>query len=316
MILTRAPLRIPLGGGGTDFPSFYNKYGGYILGFAIQRYVYVVLHPTSDKKYHLKYSKIEVCENLDQMDNRVAAETLKHFNVDPGLEISTFSDVPESSGLGGSSSFCAALVLAIRKFLGQPIDSKYIYADSYEIERRKAKQPGGFQDQYFASFGGARELSFSNTYFYDRPIGTQIMSLLPNLRLVYVGGSSKRLDIAKNQDFKVNEGDSKMVSSLLTVKEIGQGIKKALDSNDYQKIGSLFNTHWESKKLRDPNITSPEIDLVYSKGLEYGATGGKLIGMGGGGYILFCGDRLNGQFPSVELKLDTEGAKMLYKEVN
>jgi len=314
MILTRAPLRIPIGGGGTDFPSFYKKYGGYILGFAIQKYVYVVIHKTSDNKYHLKYSKTEVSDNLDLLENRVAAEALKFFDVPPGLEISTFSDVPESSGLGGSSSFCVALVLALRILQDKKVIPDLLFSDSYDIERRKANQSGGFQDQYFASFGGAEEINFSDIYFSCANVDSIVEGLLPHLRLVYVGNSSKRLEIAQVQDLKTKQGDQDMVNNLLSVKQIGKEIMGALIEGNYDEVGGHFRNHWESKKKRDPNITNETIDYMYNEGLKSGAVGGKLIGMGGGGYILFCGDKLNGRFPSVELKLDTEGAKVLYKE--
>jgi len=314
MILTRAPLRVPIGGGGTDFPSFYKVHGGYILGFAIQKYVYVVIHKTSDKQYHLKYSKTEVSDNLYSLDNRVAAEALKFFDVPPGLEISTFSDVPESSGLGGSSSFCVALVLALRTLQNKKIIPDLLFTDSYDIERRKANQPGGFQDQFFASYGNAQEINFTDIFFSPSNVNSVIEGLLPHLRLVYVGNSSKRLDIAKIQDLKTKQGDQDMVNNLLAVKQIGKEIMGALVEGNYDEVGGHFRNHWESKKKRDPNITNETIDYMYSEGLKSGAIGGKLIGMGGGGYILFCGDKLNGRFPSVELKLDTEGAKVLYKE--
>jgi len=313
MILVRAPLRIPLGGGGTDFPSFFNEFGGYILGFAISKYVYVVIHPTMDKKYHLKYSKTECVDNLDLLENRVAAECLKYFKVEPGLEISTFSDVPESSGLGGSSSFCVALVTALRSYLGYPLDPNKIFNEAYDIERNKAKQPGGFQDQWFASFGGAHEIFFSGVHSSPRRVDNWVKELIPHLRLVYVGTSSRRLTIASNQNEKTKSKDTQMVSGLLSVKSIGEKIGKALEEKDFDRIGKLFHEHWESKKVRDPNVTTPEIDKIYSSGLKFGALGGKVIGMGGGGYILFCGNNLNGRFSSVDLSLDTEGAKVLYQ---
>lgn len=313
MILTRAPLRIPLGGGGTDFPSFYSVHGGYILGFAIQKYVYVVLHKTVDKKYHLKYSRNESAEELDKLENRVAAEVLKFYNVTPGIEVSTFSDVPESSGLGGSSAFCVALVLAVRQLLGMPTKENLVFEDAYDIERRKAKQPGGFQDQLISSLGGALEMEFTNVFFTSKRIDNLIEDLIPHLRLVFAGTSEKRLHIAQNQDSKTLDGDESMVSGLLTVKQLGKEIRGTLESGDYNKLGQLFNKHWISKKQRDPSITTPAIDSLYSEGLRLGAAGGKLVGMGGGGYILFCGQNLNGKLPSIGLELDKEGAKVLFQ---
>ena len=313
MLLTRAPLRVPIGGGGTDFPSFYQKYGGYILGFAIRKYVYVVLHKTTDKKYYLKYSRTESAEELDQLENRVAAEVLKYFDVPPGLEVATFSDVPESSGLGGSSAFCVALVLAVRQYLGLPIEASLLFNDAVDIERRKAKQPGGFQDQYFSALGGAHEMEFTDVFFAPKRVDSLIENLLPHLRLVFAGTSEKRLGIARMQESKTNVGDQSMVDGLLKVKQLGKDVKVSLESSDYDKVGKIFNHHWSAKKLRDPNITTPQVDSVYEEGLKLGATGGKLIGMGGGGYILFCGQNLDGRLPTVDLEIDKEGAKVLFQ---
>ena len=178
MIVTRAPLRIPLGGGGTDFPSYYLKYGGYILGFALDKYVHCVLHDTIDDKIRLKYSKTEVVDDVDRLENRIAAEALKWYSITKGVEVATFSDVPESSGLGGSSAFCVALVTALRHKLGLPMDKYIIFASAYDIERNKAGQPGGIQDQYFASFGGAWALELGKKFKTGK---VDVSRLLPKL---------------------------------------------------------------------------------------------------------------------------------------
>ncbi len=312
MILTRAPLRIPLGGGGTDFPSFYRKYGGYILGFAIQKYVYVVLHKTADAQYHIKYSKSESSPNLASLENRVAAEALRFFNVPAGIEVATFSDVPESSGLGGSSAFCVALVLALRGYLGLTCTREQLFQDAYQIERVEAAQPGGFQDQYFAAQGGAYMIEASDVFFNPRRIDSLVENALPYFKLVYVGEGPRRQTIAKMQDSRTLSGDRDMVASLLTVKELGRKVKQALSECNYDELGRLFNQHWEAKKQRDASITTPYIDKVYEEGLKLGATGGKLVGMGGGGYMLFCGVGLRNHYTGTDLRLDKQGATMLY----
>src|SRR4030042_313264 len=176
VIVTRAPLRIPLGGGGTDFPSYYLKYGGYVLGFALNQYVHVVVHPTRDGMIHLKYSKAEASEDVDALDNRVAAEALKWFGWKGGIEIATFSDVPEGSGLGGSSAFCVALVKALDLLTaeerGRRLMNRYeIFAAAWDIERNCAGQPGGMQDQFFASFGGGWSIELGEKFAERRGAG-------------------------------------------------------------------------------------------------------------------------------------------------
>lgn len=309
MIITRAPLRIPLGGGGTDFPSYYLKYGGYILGFAITQYVYCIIHDTIDKYIRLKYSKNEVVEDVDKLENRIAAEALKTYNVTKGVEIATFADVPESSGLGGSSAFCVALVAALRKRLGISLDKYEIFQSAYNIERVRAGQPGGVQDQLFASLGGA----WCTELGKDMNLGmVNVSKLLPKLKLVYTNTHRTTLEIARKQTEDTDLKDETVLDLLRRTKELGLEVKECIKDGNLDKIGEIFNTHWENKKKRSDLISSLELDSIYERALRSGATGGKLIGLGGGGYFLFyVPDRLEG-FETVDFEVDWEGVKVIY----
>lgn len=315
MIITRAPLRIPLGGGGTDFPSYFEKYGGYILGFALDKYVYVVVHKTIDKVVRLKYSKSEVVSDIDYLENRVAAETLKYMDVTSNIEVATFSDVPEASGLGGSSAFCVALLIGLKRLKGLPLNKQYLFKEAYHIERELAGQPGGLQDQWFASRGNAWRLLLSKGLRIEADI-IEVSGLLPYLKLVYTGSGRTSLVIADQQDKGVTEENEAVLASLHKTKELGLDIESYLLSNQFDKIGSTFHKHWESKKLRSNHISTLDIDTIYGVARASGAVGGKLLGLGGGGYFLFYSENgLPGldYLHTLSVGLDSEGVKVIYE---
>ena len=310
MILTRAPLRIPLGGGGTDFPSYYLRHGGFVCGFALANYVYVVLHKTLDRKIRVKYSKAECVDDVEALENRVAAEALKAYGITDSIEIATFSDVPEGSGLGGSSSFCVALVLALRKLLGLNMDRYEIHASAYDIERNRAGVPGGLQDQFFASLGGAWTLELGDSFKQE---ALDIGDLPSMLKLVYTGSPRMNLDIAHNQISKTSNGDSSMQKSLDAVKGLGKEIAIAIRDGDYEHVGELFHIHWLSKLSRDPDIASPAVKAAYDSFRHNGVLGGKLIGLGGGGYfLLYAPNGCLADVPHMNVVPDFEGCKVVY----
>lgn len=319
MIVTRAPLRIPLGGGGTDFPSYYLKYGGYVIGFALNQYVHVVTHPTKDGVIHLKYSKAESSEDVDALDNRVAAEALKWFGWKGGIEIATFSDVPESSGLGGSSAFCVALVKALdlltmeQRGRSRPMNPYEVFAAAWDIERNYAEQPGGMQDQFFASFGGAWDLELGEK-FVERRVDGMVRGLIPYLRLAFVDGRrGNSLDIAASQREKTDMDDAEMTDNLHRVKEQGRSMEAALAERNYTRVGELLHDHWENKRQRDPRISTKKVDEVYGECRSNGVAGGKLLGAGGGGYLLlFCSNGFN-SFPTIPVGVDRKGAQVVYR---
>ena len=322
MIITRAPLRIPLGGGGTDFASYYKKYGGYLLGFACNFHVYVVVHPIMESKIHLKYSKNEVVdcteEGLSQLENTIAAETIRHIGlpVTGGLEISTFSDVPESSGLGGSSSFVCALLLGLSTLADKDeYNPEKLFTDAFHIERELAGSPGGMQDQFFASKGGSNVVILGSEDKSNLS-GTSEISLdgfVNNLYLVYTNETRSSLDIAVRQNEKTDELDETMIESLTKIKDIGTKIERLLYAKQYKQIATLFTEHWESKLLRDPSIATPEMDTVWNKCLDAGALGGKLIGLGGGGYFLMYSERSLESIGGIPLEVYPNGAEVIHE---
>jgi len=313
MILTRAPLRIPVGGGGTDFPSYYLKHGGYILGFAIDKYVHVALNETIDSKVRLKYSKNEVVDTADQLENRIAAEALKFYGIENGIEIVTFSDVPEGSGLGSSSAFCVALVAALRQFTKRDLDKEILFNEAYQIERVLAAQPGGMQDQWFAAYGGVHcfELGSNDEHVKSRSIDLQ--EFIERLRLIYAGGGRTDLGIAERQNEKTASLDQGMIRNLDNVKRIGFLIEDSIRKGNYDKVGRIFHHHWLNKKNRDSSITNSDINRLYELARYQGVSGGKLLGLGGGGYLLLYTNNGWKHPDEIEFSIDYEGAKVVYQ---
>ena len=323
MIITRAPLRIPLGGGGTDFQSYYSKYGGYLLGFACDLYVYVVVHPVKDAKIHLKYSKNEVVDateyGLDQLENKVAAEAIRYIGLPSsgGLEISTFSDVPESSGLGGSSSFTCALLTGLNALANrEPYIPERLFGEAFHVERELAQSPGGMQDQFFAAKGGSNVLILGGlTEDGEDLSGTStidISGFVDKLYLVYTNETRSSLDIAVRQNEKTEALDEIMLESLNQVKVIGNKIERYLHSGSYREIANLFTEHWESKMRRDHEIATPEMLDIWNQCLDAGALGGKLIGLGGGGYFLMYSEVSLIPIGGIPIRVAPNGAEVVH----
>ena len=250
---------------------------------------------------------------MDELENRVAAEALKWYNVTKGVEIATFSDVPESSGLGGSSAFCVALVIALRRKLGLSLDEKDVtFASAYDIERNKAVQPGGMQDQFFATFGGAWSLDLlSKGFNRDR---VDISNLIPHLKLIYTNSCRMNLEIARRQTLETSGNSERMVQNLDSVKALGKEVEQAICDGKPTEVGRLFREHWLLKKQRDNLISNPYLDELYDNLMSRGAVGGKLIGLGGGGYFLLVAPLFDSfGLDCIDFNVDTEGAKVVYE---
>ena len=321
MILSRAPLRIPLGGGGTDFATYYKEHGGYFLGFACNLYVYVMVHSIIEPKINLKYSKNESVEcsleGLDQLENKVAAEAIRHIGLPEkgGLEIATFSDVPESSGLGGSSSFTCALLVGLNALVGrEPYTIEELFTQSFHIEREVAGIPGGMQDQYFASRGGSYSVILGSEKLEESSGSSpvDVTDFANNLYLVFTNRVRPNLDIATRQNEKTEQSDADMLASLQKVKEIGRIIERHIYTKKYKEIAVLFSEHWGSKMDRDPDIATPEMQEIWDQCLGAGALGGKLIGLGGGGYFLMYSTRSLEPIGGIPIKVAPTGAEIVH----
>jgi D-glycero-alpha-D-manno-heptose-7-phosphate kinase len=292
MIIIRSPLRVTLGGGGTDLPSYYERFGGFLIAAAIDKYVYITLHETFVDYLIIKYSKMEQVKNIDEIRHPIIREALRLLDIKCSrLEISSMADIPSGTGLGSSGSFTTALLKALHSYKNELIHPKDLAEQACEIEITRLKEPIGKQDQYIAAYGGlncftfnkngsveASPLKISKETYYD---------LEDNLLLFFTGYSRSASSILKHQKEKSEANNSEMIDNLHFVKDLGTQSKKALEAGDLIKFGELMNVHWQHKKKRSDEMAGGRINEWYETAMKNGAAGGKIIGAGGGGFFMF-----------------------------
>jgi len=292
MIVTRAPLRIPLGGGGTDLPAYYSQYGGSLTAVAINKYVYVVVNqPTVDGLIRLKYSESETVNTVDDIHHRVFREALAFTGVNSGIEIATMADAPAGTGLGSSGSFTVALLMALHTVKRESITRQALAEEACDIEMNKAGMTTGKQDQYLAALGGFVCLDIDTSgKVAASPLSVEphiVEELRSNMLLFYTGKIRRDSEILQAQERDTQSGVREVVESLHTTKEIGFEIKAALKEGRLERFGQLLHRHWENKKVRSQKISDPQIDRWYEIARGKGALGGKVMGAGGSGFFLF-----------------------------
>jgi D-glycero-alpha-D-manno-heptose-7-phosphate kinase len=292
MIITRSPLRISLGGGGTDLPSYYREHSGFIIAAAIDKYVYITLHHTFVPELIIKYSKMEHVHSVDEVQHPIIREALRIAHVEtPALEITSMADIPAGTGLGSSGSFTTALLKALHAHNRHLMHPQELAEQACHIEIDLLKEPIGKQDQYIAAYGGITCFRFMpNGQVEAWPLKIDrdtLYALEDNLLLFFTGYSRSASSILKEQDDKSKQSNKEMVDNLHFVKELGRQSKDALEAGDLHAFGELMNVHWEHKKKRSANMSNGKIDEWYDLARQHGAVGGKLIGAGGGGFLMF-----------------------------
>lgn len=294
MIIARSPLRISLGGGGTDLPSYYSQHGGFLVAAAINQYVYVTFQSRYiyAKEILLRYSQIERVASAEGIQHPIIREVLRMLDIrDQNIEISSFADIPAGTGLGSSGSFTTALVKAAHKFKNAHVTPEELARLSAHIEIDRLAEPVGKQDQYIAAYGGLTVFEFlSDGRVQARPLrvtSETLYHLEDNLLLFATGITRNASSILKEQDDKSRAKDHDMVENLHVIKDLGVKSCQALESGDLAEFARLMNVHWEHKKKRSQGMSSGDIDRWYRTALDNGALGGKLIGAGGGGFLMF-----------------------------
>ena len=291
MIIVRSPLRISLGGGGTDLPSYYRKHGGFVVSAAIAKYVYITISEAFWPQIRLKYSKMEEVETVDQIQHPIIREAMKLTGVNgPYLDIVSLSDIPAGTGLGSSGSFTTALLRALHTMNRHFVSPQELAEQACHIEIDLLKEPVGKQDQYIASFGGITSFEFSpDDKVTVKPLkipADALANLEDNLLLFFTGSSRSASEILRDQDSKSKSDSSEMLSNLHFTKQLGLESRDALEAGDLRKFAELMATHWEHKKRRSPGMSSGPIDELYQLARASGALGGKLVGAGGGGFLM------------------------------
>lgn len=292
MITTRSPLRITLGGGGTDLPSYYNKHEGFVLSAAIDKYVYVSLLKTFAQSIKLKYSKMENVQEVSDIQHPIIKEVLNYFKFEkPKIEITSFADIPSGTGLGSSGSFTTALIKSVVVHQRINLSQSELAELACYIEIEKLREPIGKQDQYIAAFGGLTQFTFKkDNKVKVEPLDIDqdtMYDLQDNLMLFFTGFSRSASNILNDQDVKSKKNDEYMIENLHYVKDLGFKIKEALKKKNTNLFGELMLDHWEYKKKRSNNMSNAKIDEWYELGIKNGAIGGKVVGAGGGGFLMF-----------------------------
>lgn len=292
MIIVRSPLRISLGGGGTDLPSYYREHDGFLIAAAIDKYVYITLHQTFVEDLIIKYSKLERVSKVNEIEHPIIREALKHVGVTGSyLEITSMADIPSGTGLGSSGSFTTALIKALHSYQKKLLHPQQLAEEACHIELNLLKEPIGKQDQYIAAYGGITCFKFhSDDRVEAWPLKLSeetLFNLEDNLLLFFTGYSRSASGILKEQDQKSTEKSQAMLDNLHFVKELGLKSQAALEQNDLHEFANLMNMHWEYKKQRSANMSNSDIDDWYALARKNGALGGKVIGAGGGGFLMF-----------------------------
>jgi len=325
MIICRTPLRISFVGGGSDLPSYYKNSKGAVLSTSISKYIYISIHPYFHKdKYLLKYSKTEEVDNIDDIDHPLIRLSCKYSKIGSGIEFSSAADVPAGTGLGSSSSFTVGSLNCLHEHRGLSISKEELAQKSCKIEIEELGSPIGKQDQYAASFGGLNVIEFNTDGKVDIiPVDISKktkVELEKNLICFYVGGSRSANKILKEQSVMLEKTTIFNVQSLMV--DLVYESKKALETSNIDYFGELLNKNWELKKKLSSGISNEKIDLIYQEGMKSGALGGKLLGAGGTGFMLFyCdyhrqSDLINslGNLRQLNFKFDTEGSKIIYRD--
>lgn len=292
MIIARSPLRVSLGGGGTDLPSYYRKHSGFLIAAAINKYVYITIHERFVNELLIKYSELERVPNAESIEHPIFRESLKLLKItETNLEISSMADIPAGTGLGSSGSFTTALLKALHTYRKNLVHPRELAEEACHVEIDLLKESVGKQDQYIAAFGGVTGFQFlPNDHVEVRPLKVDtetLYNLEDNLLLFFTGYSRSASAILKDQDDRSKSRDQGMIDNLHFIKDLGWQSKEALEAGDLHKFAELLNVHWEWKRRRSAGMTNADVDEWYKLAMENGAMGGKLIGAGGGGFMMF-----------------------------
>ncbi len=323
MIIVRSPLRIPLGGGGTDLPSYYREHTGFLIAAAVDKYVYITLHEPFSDQIIVKYSKLEIVDSPEQVNHPIVREALKLAGIRRRLEITSLSDIAAGTGMGSSGSFTTALLRALHLLTQRFVPPRDLAEQACHIEIDLLGEPVGKQDQYIAAFGGITCFTFHP----DDQVTVEPLRLEPevlhnledNLSLFFTGFSRSASEILSDQDRRSRRNDREMIENLHCVKELGYQSKDALERGDLRRFAELMHVHWERKKARSKGMSNTLIDHYYELARANGALGGKLMGAGGGGFLLFYSEdktrlrraMVQAGLREVRFRFDFEGTRVL-----
>jgi D-glycero-alpha-D-manno-heptose-7-phosphate kinase len=326
VIITRTPLRISVGGGGTDLPSYYSRFGGFVISAAINRYVYIALHRTFARRYMVKYSSLELTEDIASIKHPIVREAFRLHDMEP-VEMVSMADIPAGTGLGSSGSFNVGLLKAITAWKRDQVSTQELAEEACHIEMDLLAEPVGKQDQYIAAFGGLTCLQIDKGgQVHVSPLRVSdatLNDLEENLLMFFTGYSRSASSVLADQKARTEQDDRSMIDNLNFIMELGLSIKATLEKGHTRGFGELMHEHWLHKQKRSQGISSGQINAWYDLARANGAVGGKLVGAGGGGFLLFYAqDRAalrsamaSAGLEEVRFAFDHEGSKILVHNV-
>ena len=314
MIVTRTPLRIPLGGGGTDLPSYSSKCGGFLVSAAIDKYTFITVNRRKlDRIIRASYSKTETVDSVDKLQHPLIREALRLAGIDGGVEITSIGDIPGGSGAGSSASFTVGLLHALHALKREQISPWRLAEEACKIELDILKEPIGKHDQFITAIGGITCLDIDRTNHvstFPAVISEDVLEELDqSLLLFYTGIVRKTGDVLHDQDRAANESHPRVIDALHRIKETGWEIKSALEAGELRKFGELMHAHWEVKKRLSGQVSGNQFDRWYEVARASGAVGGKIMGAGGGGFFVFYVE--NGRKASLREAMAAEGLQEL-----
>ncbi|MCI0531977.1 MAG: hypothetical protein L0Y74_08535 [candidate division Zixibacteria bacterium] len=325
MIVTRTPLRIPLGGGGTDLPSYYTQHGGYLVSAAIDKYIYITVNRRFEESIRVSYSKTEIVSRVEDIQHPIVREALQLLGIDSHIEITSVADLPSNTGLGSSSAFTVGLLNALHAYKRDKVSAQDLAEEACLIEIEKLKEPIGKQDQYLAALGGVVCLEIDRLgkvkfEQLDLPADT-LDQLESNTLLFYTGMQRSAGAVLADQNKSISANQNGSLEGMHKIKAIGMNIKDSFQTGDLTRFGQLLDDHWQTKKKLSSAISAGQIDQWYDVAKNHGALGGKIMGAGGGGFFMFyCNNGKYGFRKSLEqaglkemrFRIDWEGSKVMF----
>jgi D-glycero-alpha-D-manno-heptose-7-phosphate kinase len=328
LIITRTPFRISFFGGGTDYPQYYREHGGAVLATTIDKYCYITcrkLPPFFRHKHRIVYSKIEEASKNSEIIHPSVREVLNYMSISNGLEIHHDGDLPARSGLGSSSSFTVGMLHALYAMQGKMITKEKLASDAIHVEQKMIEENVGSQDQISAAFGGFNKIVFhKNNLFEVTPVllnAEKLQELESHLMLFFTGFSRIASEIAKSQLENLHLKAKTLESLGLMVDE---GLSILQGNEEISRFGKLLHEGWTYKKTLSNNVSNQAIDDIYLSAIEAGAIGGKILGAGGGGFLLIFAKPENHQKIKDKLKdlvyvpfaFETDGSKVVLYQPN
>ena len=291
MIVSRAPVRFSLGGGGTDLPAYSERFGGYLVSAAIDKYIYV----TANKRFHrdirLAYSKTEIVPSVDKIAHPLFREALRMTHIEHSIELTSVADLPANSGLGSSSSFTVALLNALHTYKREFVSSRQLAEEACSLEIERLSEPIGKQDQYIAAFGNVTAFTFEPggaVHVEPVPVRDEVLDELEtNLVIVWSGVERPARVVLSEQGQRMRDLEPEVIERMHKIKELGREVYRLLVEGDVDRYGELLHDHWTQKRKLASKMTDAVLDEHYEAARAAGAIGGKLMGAGGGGFFMF-----------------------------